>query len=464
MDGSVPVSVFCRIRPSDGPADISLLGARAVTVQSDRPSPAFEFARVFGPSATQSDVYDGVGVGAVDSIDKGLNAVVLFYGQTGSGKTYTMSGDAGIDAEGIMPRTLREIFRRSRDWDDVRVVVSAIEIYLDRLRDLVCPARSADLVVRDGGDPRVEGACETQVSSSREVSAILRVAQRNRTVRETDMNDVSSRAHTIFSVTVTRRIERRIRTARLMLIDLAGSEDVAKSGAVGVRGKEACSTNKSLLALGQVITALAAGSAHAPFRDSKLTHIMQSALGGNSVVSIVVTLRSGNPRETLATLNFGQSALQVKTRPVTGDIVETVADLVAELDSRSATVAEFERTLASVRAEMAEMAAVTEALKGAREPAPRPESADAQCGPDEPMEFDEIRHTAASVSTAIRPDEDGGEGRSLDRALESVTVMMARLRDASDTIARQSCINRALHARLAMFDPELSSGGAKKRV
>ncbi len=452
----MPISVFCRVRPGPDTADIVVSGDRTVAVKDPSRQVEYEFAGIFGESAPQSAVFSRIGVPSIDRVEDGFNAAVLFYGQTGSGKTYSMTGSGEGDGEGLLPRCMRDLLVRTRRWTDARVVVSAVEVYLDRLRDLVEPERSGDLVIRDAGESRVDNLAEVQVSSWRECAAVLRSVAANRSTAETDMNADSSRAHTIITVRVNRRLEHRTRSSRLMFVDLAGSEDVARSGATGVRGKEACATNRSLLALGQVINALASGAAHTPYRDSKLTHIMQSSLAGNCAMSVVVTVRGGNSRETIATLNFGQCALRVQMRPVVGDRVESVADLRAELQAQTEAAAAYSLQYAAAQEELVAMAAVLERVR-----APCPVCrADAATGEDAELSendnaaaVDESSQAFANAVAAAAEAKRQKNEEDLQSALASVAVLMDRLRAASDTIARQSEMNRLLADRLRMFEP-----------
>jgi kinesin family member 5 len=262
----------------------------------------------------------------------GYNATIFAYGQTSSGKTYTMEG-ASIDdpqLRGIIPRTATEIFNNVMAADEnieFIVKVSYIEIYMERIRDLLDPHKSkVNLQVREDTQRGifVEGMTEISVTSDDELLSTMRDGAANRAVAATGMNEGSSRSHSVFMVTLVQRnlVNQANKAGKLYLVDLAGSEMVRKTGASGKQLEEAKTINKSLSALGNVINALTESSAtHIPYRDSKLTRVLQESLGGNSKTNLIINVSpsSYNTSETLSTLRFGNRAKSIKNKAVVNE-------------------------------------------------------------------------------------------------------------------------------------------------
>jgi hypothetical protein len=233
-----------------------------------------------------------------------------------SGKTYSMSGVP--EDPGITPRIVERIFNHINDSPDTdfTVCVSYIEIYLEKIRDLLNTTED-NLKLREGGYREgiwIQGVTEDYVSSYEDVFEILKQGNRNRSVAETRMNQRSSRSHSVFLLTLTQvnTVNNTKISSKLVLVDLAGSEKVGKTGATGLVLKQAQHTNKSLSCLGLVIRSLTEKSSHIPYRDSKLTRILTDSLGGNSKTCLMVACSPSqyNIEETLSTLRFGS---QVKT-------------------------------------------------------------------------------------------------------------------------------------------------------
>ncbi|KAJ2556714.1 hypothetical protein EV175_001821, partial [Coemansia sp. RSA 1933] len=255
----------------------------------------------------------------------GYNGTVFCYGQTGSGKTFTMMG-ADIDNEdlrGIIPRIVEGIFGQIIDSPptlEYMVKASYMEIYMERIRDLLNPDE-ANLPIHEdkANGVYVKGLMEVFVSSIEEVYQVMRQGAKNRVVGFTNMNAESSRSHSIFQITIEQKdtVSGKTKMGRLFLVDLAGSEKVGKTGATGQTLEEAKKINKSLSALGMVINALTDGkSTHIPYRDSKLTRILQESLGGNSRTTLIINCSpsSFNASETVSTLRFGMRAKSIKNK------------------------------------------------------------------------------------------------------------------------------------------------------
>ncbi|XP_048590057.1 kinesin-like protein KIF13B isoform X2 [Nematostella vectensis] len=291
--------------------------------------------------AAQDKVYECLGSDVLENAFEGYNACIFAYGQTGSGKTYTMMG-AGED-KGIIPRLCVNLFRgiSQNDNHDItyKVEVSYIEIYNEKVRDLLCPrGGSASLRVREHKvmGPYVEGLTKLVVSSFEDIEAIMMEGNKSRTVAATRMNTESSRSHAVFNILLARTeydhqtesIGEKV--SKLSLVDLAGSERACKTGAEGDRLKEGSNINRSLVTLGQVISSLAEQSAgkhgkkgahFVPYRDSVLTWLLKDNLGGNSKTVMVATISpsADNYEETLSTLRYADRAKKIVNHAVVNE-------------------------------------------------------------------------------------------------------------------------------------------------
>eukprot|EP00656_Telonema_subtile_P054073 TRINITY_DN7973_c0_g1_i20.p1 TRINITY_DN7973_c0_g1~~TRINITY_DN7973_c0_g1_i20.p1 ORF type:complete len:587 (+),score=99.97 TRINITY_DN7973_c0_g1_i20:122-1882(+) len=286
------------------------------------------------------DRYDYTAAPLVDDVLNGINAAVICYGQTGSGKTYTMLGPdmdkpsrmsvgrlvANAEHIGMIPRVCMDVLRGCSnlpghmEWD---IRVSYVEIYLERVQDLLAPPGSkGELNIRQDADNGlyVLNATEVPVRTIEEILELIVTGSRNRVTAETLSNPVSSRSHAILLMTVrTHDTELAQSTlAQLYMVDLAGSEKQSKTGSTGTRLAEAGSINTSLLTLGNCIFALGTGARHVPYRESKLTRLLQNSFGGNSKTSIIINCSPSdyNERETLSTLRFGDRTKRVTNRAV----------------------------------------------------------------------------------------------------------------------------------------------------
>ncbi|KAJ6151719.1 hypothetical protein N7470_006847 [Penicillium chermesinum] len=271
----------------------------------------YAFDRVFSPAADQTTVFNESVLPVVNEMLAGYNCTIFAYGQTGTGKTYTMSGDMtdtlGIlsDDAGIIPRTLYSLFNKLEDTEST-VKCSFIELYNEELRDLLAYDDSTKLKIFENerkGHPAtvVQGMEETYIDSASNGIRLLQTGSHKRQVAATKCNDLSSRSHTIFTITVlTKRTtdsgEEYISSGKLNLVDLAGSENIGRSGAENKRAAEAGLINKSLLTLGRVINALVDKSSHIPYRESKLTRLLQDSLGGRTKTCIIATNIRNKPQ------------------------------------------------------------------------------------------------------------------------------------------------------------------------
>ena len=331
------IQVSCRVRPlgpkessqSEKPfLDISC-DQRSITVKNQHDSLNhlnFTYDRVFPPEVSQKVVYEEIGRPIVESVMEGFNGTILAYGQTSSGKTYTMMGSEISDAthKGLIPRMVCTVFQNIKEADaalEFSVKLAFCEIYLEKIKDLLIPSKKNLKISEDRARGiYIQNLSEEYVSHPGEVLALLKIGNKNREVASTLMNEESSRSHAIFliTVTITNTLDFSVKTGKMYLVDLAGSEKLSKTGAEGKRLDETKNINKSLSTLGNVICSLTDGkSTHIPYRDSKLTRVLQDSLGGNSKTSLIITCSPAgiNEQETLSTLRFGIRAKAVKNKP-----------------------------------------------------------------------------------------------------------------------------------------------------
>lgn len=313
-------------------------------------------------NSRQKDVFDFSIKSTVDDILNGYNGTVFAYGQTGAGKSYTMMGTDidSDDGRGVIPRIVEQIFASiltSLSTIEYTVRVSYMEIYMERIRDLLAP-HNDNLPVHEekSRGVYVKGLLEIYVSSVQEVYEVMRRGGNARAVASTNMNAESSRSHSIFVITITQKnVETgSAKSGQLFLVDLAGSEKVGKTGASGQTLEEAKKINKSLSALGMVINNLTDGkSSHIPYRDSKLTRILQESLGGNSRTTLIINCSpsSYNAEETLGTLRFGMRAKAIKNKAkINAEI--SPAELKALLKKAQSQVTTFEQYVHTLDAEV----------------------------------------------------------------------------------------------------------------
>lgn len=344
MDVAGNIRVIARVRPvlevegKNGQGDVvtSFPSEEDVEVKRDESTTnRFEFDRVFTPASTQEEVFEGVKPLIMSTMD-GHNLTIFAYGQTGSGKTFTMEGP--IENPGVNTRALATLFEiRDARAEDVSYSfhIEMLEIYNETVLDLLAEEQPADVVT---GSPTrtqrksleirqsategsiVPGLTTVAVATMDEVLKVLERGKRNRAVGVHAMNEHSSRSHMIFTVSVTGTDNHTdaVTRAKLNLIDLAGSERLSKTDATGDRLVEAKNINKSLSALGDVIAALVSykggKSGHVPFRNSKLTFLLQGALSGSSKVMMFVNVSPAayNSTETITSLGFGQRCRSVE--------------------------------------------------------------------------------------------------------------------------------------------------------
>ena len=327
---------------------------------------------MFDASSDNRRVYEATTKQIVENVVDGFNGAVFAYGQTSSGKTHTMHGTP--DEPGVIPLAVEDVFdfvRRRSDAREFLIRASYLEIYNEKMMDLFADDADAEaLAVREDteGGTYVSGLREEIVTTTEEVLALLKLGAKRRHVGATNMNAQSSRSHTIFRM----RVESRTRDAdttgdagdaqssehshgvliaTLNLVDLAGSERQSKTGAEGQRAVEGAHINKSLMTLGVVIHKLSQGveskGGHIPYRDSKLTRILQPALGGNSKTSIVcaMTPSAAHVDESHSTLRFASRAKRVVNNATVNEVVMTTAQFAAMIKRQQKEIQALKKRL-----------------------------------------------------------------------------------------------------------------------
>lgn len=299
--------------------------------------------------AAQSNLFDDLGAPLLDNAFQGYNNCIFAYGQTGSGKSYSMMG-YGKEV-GIIPNICQEMFRRieaiqADKTTKCTVEVSYLEIYNERVRDLLNPSTKGNLKVREhpSTGPYVEDLAKLVVGGFQEIENLMDEGNKARTVAATNMNETSSRSHAVFTLMLTQKkydAETKMemeKVAKISLVDLAGSERATSTGATGARLKEGAEINRSLSTLGRVIAALADLSSgkkkkanQVPYRDSVLTWLLKDSLGGNSMTAMIAAISPAdiNYDETLSTLRYADSAKRIKNHAVVNE--DANARMIREL-------------------------------------------------------------------------------------------------------------------------------------
>lgn len=292
------------------------------------PPKTFTFDTVFGLDSKQLDVYNLTARPIIDSVLEGYNGTIFAYGQTGTGKTFTMEGVRAVpELRGIIPNSFAHVFGHiAKAEGDTRflVRVSYLEIYNEEVRDLLGKDQTQRLEVKERPDVGVyiKDLSAYVVNNADDMDRIMTLGHKNRSVGATNMNEHSSRSHAIFTITIEcseKGVDGNIhvRMGKLHLVDLAGSERQGKTGATGQRLKEATKINLSLSTLGNVISALVDGkSTHVPYRNSKLTRLLQDSLGGNSKTMMCANIGPAdyNYDETISTLRYANRAKNIKNK------------------------------------------------------------------------------------------------------------------------------------------------------
>ncbi|KAI3774833.1 hypothetical protein L1987_49395 [Smallanthus sonchifolius] len=330
------IRVFCRCRPLNS-EEIAEGASMAFDFEASKDGELrvksniafkknFKFDSVFGPESSQVDVFEDTSSFATSVLD-GYNVCIFAYGQTGTGKTFTMEGTH--ENRGVNFRTLEELFRvinERKNQIRYEISVSVLEVYNEQIHDLLLPSSQPGvaakrLEIRQVGEGlhHVPGLIEAEVNNMGEVWEVLKTGSSSRAVGSTNANEHSSRSHCIHCVMVKGEnlVSGECTRSKLWLVDLAGSERVAKTEVQGERLKETQNINRSLSALGDVISALATKSPHIPFRNSKLTHLLQDSLGGDSktLMFVQISPNESDLSESLCSLNFASRVRGIELGP-----------------------------------------------------------------------------------------------------------------------------------------------------
>eukprot|EP00768_Dysnectes_brevis_P006574 gnl/Dysnectes_brevis/5232_a7431_603.p1 GENE.gnl/Dysnectes_brevis/5232_a7431_603~~gnl/Dysnectes_brevis/5232_a7431_603.p1 ORF type:complete len:626 (-),score=229.63 gnl/Dysnectes_brevis/5232_a7431_603:147-1907(-) len=290
--------------------------------RKSNPPRLFTFDSTYGPDSKQEEIFVEAVRPLIDAVVDGYNATIFAYGQTGSGKTFTMSG--APDNPGMIPHAFQHIFdhiSRAGDAFTYLVRASFLEIYNEEVRDLITGTEKLQLKQHPDRGIYVDGLSGHTVSNESEIHALMARGNDARVVAATKMNAHSSRSHSTFQVTVECSEiiggKETIRVGKLNLVDLAGSERQERTGATGQRLKEAAKINLSLTTLGQVISKLVKKSTHVPYRDSKLTRLLEDSLGGNAKTLMIANISpaSSSCEESISTLKYADRAKQIKNKP-----------------------------------------------------------------------------------------------------------------------------------------------------
>lgn len=353
----------------------------------------YKVDQICGFHASQRLMFEKVALPLFDDFYAGINTALLAYGQTGTGKTYTMCGDfsGSLDNAGIIPRVLVHLFDRlNKCGSDYLVKCSYLELYKEELRDLLVESdpdlntRPIPLAIYESsnnlsnkGNSRgihVQNLTETHVDSSKRALHLLSRGMQLRKTASTKLNDVSSRSHTIFTISLYKKMpvnqssskQDMFKVSKMSLVDLAGSENISRLGAVNQHAKEAGSINKSLLTLGRVISVLSgtnsssgrppsaastsSNSSHIPYRESKLTRLLQDSIGGHTKTTLIATISPAlsNMEETVSTLEYASKAKSIRNLPQAGGESSTILKKVL-VRNLAAEAASLTRNLEAAR-------------------------------------------------------------------------------------------------------------------
>ncbi|XP_068623209.1 kinesin-like protein Klp68D isoform X2 [Battus philenor] len=380
----------------------------------------FTYDAAYDCAADTQTIYDEMVRPLVASVLDGFNGCVFAYGQTGTGKTHTMEGTP--EDEGVIPRAFRHLWAHIENTasPDVTHLVSCsyVELYLEDVRDLLSKdCKKLTIRGQELNGFYIPEMTSVVCKSAADMVRAMRAGNRHRAAGRTDMNEHSSRSHAVFLVTVesAHRTTKRIRVGKLNLVDLAGSERQRKTGASADRLREASRINQALSSLGNVISALAENSPHVPYRDSKLTRILQDSLGGNSKTIMIATIGPAayNYDETITTLRYAHRAKAIKNKPVRNE------------DPKDAKLREYQAEIERLRALIEQRRAADRRPR--RAPRPRPAQA-----PRDPAE---------EVDTV---------------SIENEHIL------AESTIVQEKCKTEELEQQIRSLEDRLVQGGGGK--
>ena len=336
------IHVYIRLKPIKEKTETNFIyDSKSIT--NSKTKEIFTFDSVIPPTMSNKEIFEKLIKDSLSNLLKGINISIFAYGQTSTGKTFTMKGETKSN-EGLIPLSIKEIFNSLNNKESsitkYIVKVSYSEIYNETVNDLIDSTKK-NLEIRESSQKGifVNNLSEITVTSVEKAMQLLNKGEANRIIAETKLNEKSSRSHTIFKINIEFFVKDKINNkekkynAQLNLVDLAGSENVSKAKCEGMRIKEGGNINKSLLALSNVINKLSQNNkSFVNYRDSKLTRLLQTALGGNSKTTIICTMVDDNSHysETLNTLHFGMKAKNIKTTVKVNEIITDKGKIAME--------------------------------------------------------------------------------------------------------------------------------------
>ncbi|CAI2369750.1 unnamed protein product [Moneuplotes crassus] len=360
---------------------------KSIVVKKDGDKKRFNFNNLLNQDVTQEEVFNTVGQRVIDGVLNGYNGTIFAYGMTGTGKTFSMLGKYNFGKEldsnedrGIIPRSIEKIFDHSTEDEshDYSISVGFIQIYMEMIQDLLEPNNKL-IKIREipGKGVYIDNTTWIPVKNVQQAMKTFKYGEQNRATAFTNLNAHSSRSHAVLLVKIEKRKasiksnDRNMTFSTLYLVDLAGSERVKKSKATAGRLDEAKKINYSLSCLGKCIEALSEQKrkmGHIPFRDSKLTRLLQDSLGGNSKTSMIVNIGPSNHHadETVMSLNFGFRAMKIENKPSVNKKVDHQAlcgQLQAELDSKNDIITELEIQVNTLEEQVKSLQAENDELK-----------------------------------------------------------------------------------------------------
>jgi len=349
---NIQVSIRCK------PTDSSLVKTKNNNLTLEDPnthassntqtSHSFTFDYIFDTNSSQTNLYDTLIRKSVESTAEGYNTTIFAYGASGSGKSYTMFGSKKDN--GIIPRACDNIFtliNNNQNVVEANIKCSFIEIYRENIKDLLNFSENKNHIkLRQCSDAvkgvYLQGVIEKYVYSASEILDTIKEGTSQRTTASTSINNTSSRSHAVLTLSISQKmIDGTEIRSKLNLVDLAGSENVGKSEVQGINLLEAQTINKSLSCLGNVIYALTDKKRdHIPYRDSKLTYLLQDSLGGNSKTILIATIAPNNFSETFSTLKFAKRAKEIKNQPKINknDSIEVLLKTIETLEKKLADI------------------------------------------------------------------------------------------------------------------------------
>jgi len=321
----------------------------------------FTMDRVFGMGCKQEEVFEEIGETAVQTLRQGFNSTILAYGQTGSGKTFSMEGlkdDSGAyTSRGLIPRLFDRIFDLFGSDESIReftVSLQFIELYKEALQDLFGKRKVLDVKMDEKGGYKCPAAVTIVVKDGTHALQIYNEGCKQRATASTDMNSASSRSHALLIVNIEWKKEKEKSYGQLNLVDLAGSEGMKKTGATGEKLKEGIKINLSLTKLALVVKCLSEGASHIPFRESKLTMMLQKGLGGNNMLHIILALSNdaNQVAEGTACLRFGQSCLSMTINPNANEVEKEAAEMKAVIKEQLNEISDLQSENAALKQEL----------------------------------------------------------------------------------------------------------------